>query len=171
MPTVRPGVVAKISEKGGILGCINEHDGSGFIHALLEAYHPGYSRLQNDNYRSNLAKSVRIGALPEILRTRYGVDPLCPQGCAEARLLFNKAIAFGSPVPPVLFRSYAQYLGVPYRLYDANFVLRDQYDPPGKVTTSCHIIAASEDEYHLIVRLLPSRRGDPKGVVRYRILS
>ncbi len=171
MPLVRPGVVSKVSDKGGILGCINEHDGSGYLHALLEAYHPGYSRLRSDHYRTNLAKSVRIGALPSLLRARYGTDPLCKEGCAEARTLFNSAVAYGSPLPGVLLRDYAQYLGVPYRLYDANMQLTEEYDPPGKRITPCHIIAVSEEEYHLVVRLLPSKRGDKENTVRYKVLD
>lgn len=167
MPTVQPGVIVKITDKEGILGCINEHDGSGYLHALLEAYHPGYARLQSSYYRTNLAKSIRIGALPTILRTRYGSDPLCREGCTEARTLFNKSIAFGSPLPEVLLQDYAQYLGVPYQLYDADFKLIEEYNPPGKKIAPCRIISTTEDEYHLVVKILSQKS---PGSVKYQIL-
>lgn len=171
MPTVRPGVVAKLSDTAGILGCINEHDGTGFIHALLEAYHPGYTRMKSDHYRTNLAKSIRIGALPHVLRSRYGTDPLCKEGCNEARILFGKAIAYGSPLPSALLKNYAEYLGTPYRLYDANFELIEEFDTEDSKVTPCTIMMTNDDEYHLIVRLIPSKRGDKENTVRYRVLE
>jgi hypothetical protein len=171
MPTVRPGVVAKISETGGILGCINEHDGTGFIHALLQSYHPGYSRMKSDQYRTNLAKSVRIGALPAVLRARYGSDPLCKEGCSEARAVFGQAVSYGSPLPPLLMKHYAEYLGTPYRLYDSNFQLIEEYEVPEHASVPCNIITTDEDEYHLVVRLAASKRGDKEGTVRFKILD
>lgn len=171
MPTVRPGVVAKLSDKAGILGCINEHDGTGFIHALLEAYHPGYAAMKSDHYRTNLAKSVRIGALPDVLRARYGTDPLCKQGCNEARILFSQAVAYGSPLPAPLLKTYAEYLGTPYRLYDANFKLIEQHVPRDSKVTPCSIVMTNEDEYHLLIRIVPSKRGDKENTVRFRVLE
>lgn len=172
MPTVRPGVIARLTPHSGILGCINDHDGSGFIHALLEAYHPAYAREQSDHYRTHLAKSVRIGALPAILQARYGSKPLCAKGCTESRSLFNQAVAYGSPLPGTLLRDYAEYLGVAYRLHDADLQLIEEYSPEGRQRiTPCHIVMAAEDEYHLIVRLFPSKRGDKQGTVRFRVLD
>jgi hypothetical protein len=168
MPTVKPGVIFKLSPTVGILGCINEHDGSGYLHALLEAFHPGYARLRSDHYRTHLAKSVRIGAVPFVLRARYGADPLCTEGCADARMQFNKAMAFGSDLPEVLLKNYAEFLRVPYQLHDANLKVIDEYFPPGKNTTPCHIIMTTEDEYHLLVRLIPSAKGD---VIKFRVLD
>lgn len=170
MPTVMPGIVTPLSPDSGILGCINEHDGSGFVHALLEACHPAYSQLRSEHYRTHLAKSVRIGALPTILRDRYGADPLSSQRSSESKAVFNQAVAYGSPIPSILLRNYAEYLGVSYRLYDADLELMSEYEAPsGK--TPCHIIATTEDEYHLIVRLLPRRRGDKNGSVQFRVFD
>jgi len=174
MPTVKAGVVSRISDSQGILGCINEHDGSGYIHAMLEAFHPSYSRTENAHYRTNLAKSVRIGALPSVLRSRYGSDPLCAKGCSEARAVFNLAIAFGSPLPAILMHNYADYLGVAYRLYNAELQVIDDF-----LTTStgitpksvCNIIATTDDEYHLLVKILPSKRGDSEDRVRFTVLD
>lgn len=167
MPTVQPGVILKVSDSEGILGCINDHDGSGYLHALLEAYHPGYAKINSAYYRTNLAKSVRIGALPAILRSRYGSDPLCREGCTEARTLFNKSVAYGSPLPEVLLQDYAKYLGVPYKLYDAEFNLIEEYDPPGKKISPCRIISTTEDEYHLVVKILPQKGKDS---LKYQVL-
>lgn len=175
MPIVKPGVFMPLEGNSGILGCINEHDGSGFIHALLETYHPAYARLLSDQYRTHLAKSVRIGALPSILRTRFGSNPLCADGCREARSLFNRAIAYGSPLPQTLLADYAKYLGVSYRLFDADLFMIEEFTPPDSDVQvrqgnekTCNIITTADDEYHLLVDVIPSKRGDPEGFVRFR---
>lgn len=168
MLTVQPGVVSLLNSGDiGILGCINKHDGSGFIHALLEAYHPAYAKLNSQHYRTHLAKSIRIGALPAVLRSRYGSEPLCANGCLEARSLFNSAIAYGSPLPSELMRDYAQYLGVAYKLYDASLDLTEEYFPQSYDKKPCHIVMLSDNEYHLLVKIVSSQ----KGKVRYEILT
>ena len=169
MPTIRPSVISILPNRRdvGILGCINEHDGTGFLHALLWAYHPGYSRQISPYYRVHLAKSIRIGALPSILRQRYGDRPLCAAGCAESRSLFNKAIAYGSPLPEELNQDYAKFLGASYRLYDADLRLIESYNSP-TARVPCHIIMTNEDEYHLLVRVA---KRDSEDAINFKILD
>lgn len=191
MPTLEPNTVILLSpvddyhqdgtrqstglRRIAILGCINEHDGSGFIHAMLHACHPAYAQISSPYYRTHLAKSVRIGALPSVLRIlrEEGI------GRADEMLIFNTAIAYGSPLPIKLLRPYAEYLGVRYRLYNAALELIEESeavntDREAKKQSSssyCNIIMTADDEYHLLVRTVPSVRGDKPGSVRFRALN
>jgi hypothetical protein len=173
MPTVKAGSIKVIPDhkKFGILGCINEHDGTGFLHAILLAYHPGYSMYKSEYYRTNLVKSVRIGALPEILKTRYGTDTtLSPAAAEESHRLFGQALAYGSSLPETLNRDYAAYLGVSYRLVDADISIIDEYYAPG-AKTHCDIFTPTDDEYHLIVKFKSSKSEDKPNDRRFQILS
>lgn len=194
MQYVKAGTVKLIDESYGILGCINENDGGGYIHALLNSYHPGYSQINQANYRIHLAKSIRIGALPKILKEYYGTDSLYVKEADtkkgflrrpgeyvseqkrkdnESKLLFSLSVSHGTSLPDFMLPYYADFLKVPYVLHDANLNVIDYKElPEGReYIEPCHIVKVTDSEYHLLVKLILSQQDDRVGTIRYKILD
>ena len=171
---VEHGDIKYLDENLAILGCYNQEDGSGYIHCLLESFHPTYVKTRSGNYRIYLAKSIRLGAIPEIIKENYKPEDLTKYRPGQRNFyienpysVYTNASSYGSPLRPELLHYYANYLGVSYRLFDANFDLIQQFKVEGCPYTN--IFKPSDDEYHLIVRLRRSKRDDPPNTVRYSI--
>lgn len=156
---LEPGDVKYLDNNIAVLGCYNKEDGSGYIHCILQTFHPTYSRMKNGNYRIYLAKAVRLGAIPEIIRTNFKVDDLKKYrqekyfSINNPYTVYKNASEYGVSLRPELLKMYAKYLKISYRVFDANLDVIDQYYSEENKCPYMNVLKTSDNEYHLLVRM------------------
>ncbi len=177
---LQPGDVKFLSNNLAILGCYNEEDGSGYLHCLLESFHPTYSRMRNGNYRIYLAKSLRLGAIPEIIKTNYRVEDLFYYysdktsgkrifSIDDPYAVYQNASQYGVTLKPELLKLYAQFLRVSYRLFNVDLDLVEEYIDEDTQCPPTNIIKFSDEEYHLLIKPRGLRENSTK--LRYSVLD
>lgn len=173
---MQPGDVKFLSKDLAILGCYNEEDGSGYLHCLLESFHPTYIRMRNGNYRIYLAKSLRLGAIPEIIKTNYKIQDLYTHESKSTNKfsiddpysVYENASQYGVNLNPQLLKYYAKYMRVSYALYNTDLDLIEDYIDDSTDCPQTSIIKFSDEEYHLLIRVLKS---PDKDFLSYSVLN
>lgn len=178
MVSIEAGDVKILDTDLAILGCYNQEDGSGYIHCFLETFHPTYARMRNGNYRIYLAKSIRLGAAPEIIKTNFDPSdlhrfPTKPKyfSAENPYAVYDNISRYGVSLRPELLKMYAKYLGTSYRLFDSNLDMIEEYFSEETKCPYTNIIKLSDHEYHLLVKPQKMKRGDDENVFRYTVLN